>query len=115
LALAAIGIYGVLSGSVSERTREIGLRVALGAQSANIWELIFRQGIKLLLFGAAIGLVGAIAAGEAIRSLLYGISSLDLATYGAVLVLLAAAAGIACWIPARRAVRLHPMTALRHE
>jgi len=115
LALAAIGIYGVLSGSVSERTREIGLRVALGAQSANIWALVFRQGVKLLVFGAAIGLVGAMAAGEAIRSLLYGISSLDLATYVAVLVLLAAAAGIACWIPARRAVRLDPMTALRHE
>jgi len=115
LALAGIGIYGVLSGSVGERTREIGLRVALGAQKSNVLGLILRQGMKLVALGAGIGLIGAMLAGEAIQSLLYGVSALDVVTYVGVLALLTVVAGVACWIPARRAVRLDPMAALRHE
>lgn len=115
LALAATGIYGVLSGSVGERTREIGLRVAVGAQPADILTLIFRQGMALMVLGVAIGLGGAIAAGQAIRSLLFGVSVLDVGTYLGVVLLMAVVSGLACWIPARRAVRLDPMMALRHE
>jgi len=115
LALAGIGIYGVLSGSVGERTREIGLRVALGAQRSHVLGLIFRQGMKLVVLGAGVGLMGAMLAGEAIRSLLYGVSALDVVTYLGVLALLTGVAGVACWIPAQRAVRLDPMAALRHE
>ena len=115
LALAAIGIYGVLSGSVGQRTREIGLRVAMGAQRGNIWSLIFGQGMTLMVLGVAIGLLGAIAAGEAIRSLLFAVSALDVVTYIGVVVLLVGVSAVACWIPARRAMRLDPMLALRHE
>ena len=115
LALAAIGIYGVLSGSVGERTREIGLRVAIGAQREDILRLILQQGMTLMVLGMAIGIAGAIVAGEAIRSLLFGVSSFDVVTYLGVVLLLAGVSAMACWIPARRAVRLDPMTALRHE
>jgi len=115
LGLAAIGLYGVISGSVSERTREIGVRVALGAQKAAIFRLIYRQGLKLLAAGMAIGMVVAVIAGGAIRSLLYGVSAFDAVTYLGVVLLLAAVAVVACWLPARRAVRLDPMAALRHE
>jgi putative ABC transport system permease protein len=115
LALAAIGIYGVLSGSVAERTREIGLRVALGARRTDILSLIFEQGLRLLALGGAIGLAGAIIAGQAIRSLLFGVSAFDVLTYVGVVVLLAGVSAAACWIPARRAMCLDPMLALRHE
>ena len=115
LALAAIGIYGVLSGSVGARTREIGLRVAMGAQPGNILSLIFQQGMTLMVLGVAIGLLGAIAAGETIRSLLFAVSAFDVVTYFGVVVLLVGVSAIACWIPARRAMRLDPMLALRHE
>jgi putative ABC transport system permease protein len=115
LALAAIGLYGVIAGSVNERTREIGVRMALGAQKTNIFTLIFLQGLTLVILGISIGVAIAIVAGEAIRSLLYGVSALDAVTYLGVVLLLAAVSIVACWIPAHRAVRLDPMTALRHE
>jgi len=115
LALAAIGLYGVISGSVSERTREIGVRVALGAQKASILSLIFRQGFALVVLGVVIGIAGAAIAGGAIRSLLYAVSVFDGITYLGVVLLFAVVSAVACWIPARRAVRLDPMAALRHE
>jgi putative ABC transport system permease protein len=115
LALAAIGLYGVISGSVSERTREIGVRLALGAQRGNILALIFRQGLTLTAAGMTVGLGGALAAGQTIRSLLYGVSAFDMVTYLGVVALLGGVSAAACWIPARRAVRLDPMAALRHE
>jgi len=87
----------------------------LGAQKSNVLGLILRQGMKLVALGAGIGLIGAMLAGEAIQSLLYGVSALDVVTYVGVLALLTVVAGVACWIPARRAVRLDPMAALRHE
>jgi putative ABC transport system permease protein len=115
LALAAVGIYGVLSGSVTERTREIGIRLALGAPRANILGLIVRQGMTLTLLGVIIGLGGALVATQAIALQLFGVSALDVITYVAVTVILAAIAAIACGIPARRAARVDPMVALRYE
>ncbi|HEV2422981.1 MAG TPA: ABC transporter permease [Candidatus Acidoferrales bacterium] len=115
LALAAVGIYGVLSGSVTERTREIGIRLALGAPPRNILSLILLRGMKLTALGAIIGLGGAVAASQAIASELFGISPLDVATYVTVTLILAGLAVIACWIPARRASRVDPIAALRHE
>jgi putative ABC transport system permease protein len=115
LVLAAAGIYGVLSGSVAERTREIGVRAALGASRESIFALILRQGMTLTGLGVAIGIAGAIAASEAIASMLFGVSRLDPFTYLGVLVLLLGVSAVACWVPARRAMRVDPMEALRHE
>jgi putative ABC transport system permease protein len=115
LVLAAVGIYGVLSGSVAERTGEIGVRVALGALPSGILSLVLRQGLTLTVLGIGIGLVGATAASEAIASLLFGVSPLDSVTYLGVTIVLITVSGIACWVPARRASRVDPMTALRQE
>jgi len=115
LALAAVGIYGVLSGGVTERTREIGIRVALGAPRGNIFSLVLRQGMMLTALGLVLGLGGAVAASEAIASLLFGISRLDLITYFSMIALLSAVSAVACWVPARRAMRVDPMVALRYE
>lgn len=115
LILAAAGIYGVLSGSVTERTREIGVRSALGATPASILAMILRQGITLTAVGVAIGLVGTIAASQAIAAMLFGISSLDPLTYFGVIALLLCVAALACWVPAFRAARLDPATTLRAE
>jgi putative ABC transport system permease protein len=115
LVLAAAGIYGVLSGSVAERTREIGVRSALGATPASILAMILRQGITLTAIGVAIGLAGAVAATEAIAAMLFGISRLDPATYLGVIALLLAVSALACWVPASRAARVDPATTLRVE
>jgi putative ABC transport system permease protein len=115
LLLAAIGIYGVLSGSVSERTREIGVRLALGAQRSNILGLIMRQGMTLTGAGMAIGLLGAALATKALVTLLFGISRLDPITYAGVIVLLLGVSALACWLPARRATKVDPIIALRQE
>jgi putative ABC transport system permease protein len=115
LALAATGIYGVLSGSVAERTREIGVRAALGASRANILGLVLRQGMKLAVAGAVLGLVAALASSDALASLLFGVSRLDPLTYLAVTALLLAVAAAACAIPAARAVAVDPVQALRSE
>lgn len=115
LALAATGIYGVLSGSVTERMREIGLRSALGATRANILALVVRQGMTLTGLGVAIGLAGAVAASRALVTLLFGISRLDPITYLGVIALLAGVSGIACWVPAWRAARVDPSITLRAE
>ena len=115
LALAAIGIYAVLSSSVTERTREIGVRSALGASSRGIVALVMRQGMQLTGFGILLGLAGAMAATQAIEALLFGISPLDPFTYLGVILLLAAVSVIACGVPAWRAARIDPMVALRYE
>lgn len=115
LALAAIGIYGVLSASVTERTREIGVRAALGAQRSGIVRLVLRQGMTLTVLGIGIGAVGATAASQALTSLLFGVSSLDPLTYLGVIALLTAVAVIACAIPAWRAAKIDPIVALRYE
>jgi predicted permease len=113
LALAAIGLYGVLSGAVTERLREIGLRSALGASPSDIVTLIIRQGMTLATLGIALGLFGAIVASRAIASLLFGISSLDPTTYAGVIAVLLGVSAIACWLPARRASGVAPLIALR--
>jgi putative ABC transport system permease protein len=115
LALAATGIYGVLSGSVTERMREIGVRVAVGATRGDILTLVLRQGIVLTVFGVVIGFVGAMAASQALTTLLFGVSRLDPATYLGVISLLAGVSVIACGLPAWRAAQVDPATMLRAE
>jgi putative ABC transport system permease protein len=115
LILAATGIYGVLSGTVSERTREMGVRAALGASPGDILTLIIRQGMTLTLIGVAIGLVGAVSASYALIALLWGISHLDPITYTGVIATLFAISAVACWIPAWRAARVDPAITLRAE
>jgi putative ABC transport system permease protein len=115
LALAAFGTYGVLSGSVTERTREIGVRSALGASRRNILALVVREGMGLTAVGVLIGLAGAVAASRAIVSLLFGTSPLDPITYTSVIAILLAVSAIACWLPAWRAACVDPAITLRTE
>lgn len=115
LVLAATGIYGVLSGSVAERTREIGIRSALGASRGNILGLVVRQGMTLTGLGVIIGIAGSAAASQALAAMLFGVSRLDPATYFGVIALLGGVSVIACGLPARRAASVNPVEALRAE
>jgi putative ABC transport system permease protein len=115
LLLAATGIYGVLSGSVTERTREIGVRLALGASRGDILGLVLSQGMMLTVLGIVIGLAGAVAASRALITLLFGTSPLEPITYVGVIALLAVVSAIACWLPAWRAAKVDPLVALRYE
>lgn len=114
LLLAAAGIYGVVSGSVAERTREIGVRSSLGATRLDILGLVLRQGLTLTAAGVVIGLAGAVAASQAIATLLFGVSHLDATTYVGVIALLSAVAVMACGVPAWRAAQLDPLDTLRN-
>jgi putative ABC transport system permease protein len=115
LILAAAGIYGVLAGSVTERTREIGVRSALGASRAGILALVLRQGMTLTAAGIAIGLIGAALTSRLLISMLFGVSPLDPFTYFAVVLLLIVVSAIACWVPAWRAAQVDPCITLRAE
>jgi ABC-type antimicrobial peptide transport system permease subunit len=115
LVLAATGIYGVLAGSITERTREIGVRSALGASRRNILLLVMRQGMTFSIIGLLLGLAAAVVASSAITALLFGITRLDPLTYAAAAALLLLVSAAACLIPARRAVSVNPVVALRAE
>jgi putative ABC transport system permease protein len=113
--LAIVGIYGVISYSVTRRTHEIGLRLALGAATPNVLALVIGQGLKLTLAGIAVGVAGAYGLTRTIAHLLYEVNAGDPLTFAAVAAILATVSLAACYIPARRATRVDPVVALRHE
>jgi putative ABC transport system permease protein len=113
--LAAVGIFGVMSYSVTLRTREIGLRMALGAQPGEVLKVILKQGLLLTSIGIGLGMAGALALTRLMSGLLFGVESTDPATFAAIVLLFAFVALIACYIPARRATRVDPLIALRAE
>jgi predicted permease len=115
LLLASIGLYGVMSFSVSRRTRELGVRMALGAQAADVFKLVVGQGMRLVVVGTILGLVAAAMVTRLLQSFLYGISTTDWLTFAVVPILLSAVALLACYLPARRATRVDPLAALRYE
>ena len=115
LALACLGLFGVLSFTVVQRTREIGVRVALGAQKGSIFRLVVGHGVRLALAGAVLGIIGALAATRFVSSLLFGVTPTDPVTFVGVSLLLVAVAVLASWLPARRAAKVDPMVALRYE
>ena len=113
--LAAIGVYGVVATSVSQRRRELGVRLALGAEPRDIVRLVLREGAAMALAGLALGALATLLLARLLGGVLYGVSPLDPATLAAAAVLLPAAALVACWLPARRAAAASPMAALRTE
>jgi putative ABC transport system permease protein len=115
LLLAAVGLYAVIAQSVSQRTQEIGVRIALGASPPNILRLVFLQGIRQLAIGLGLGILAAVALTRVLKSLLVQVSPTDPATFAGVVVVLGAAAALGCLLPAKRAMRVDPVVALRNE
>jgi ABC-type antimicrobial peptide transport system permease subunit len=115
LLLASMGVYGVISYLVSERTREIGIRLALGAQKSNIVRIILQQGLQLAVVGAGVGLLCAVIVSHLMASLLYDVKPTDPLSFTGVAAFFIGVALLACYLPARRAMQIDPMVALRHE
>jgi putative ABC transport system permease protein len=115
LLLAAVGIYGVIAFTVAQRTNEIGIRVAMGAQRGDVLQLVLGQGSRLILLGVALGMMAGLLLTRLMSGLLFGISPTDPTTFAGVALLLAAVALLACYMPARRATRVDPLIALRYE
>jgi putative ABC transport system permease protein len=115
LALATLGIYGVMAYSVAERTHEIGIRMALGAQRTNVLGLVMKHGLMLTTIGICLGLVIAFSLTRLMTALLFGVTSTDATTFAVVPALLIVVAGVACYVPARRAAKVDPLVALKYE
>jgi ABC-type antimicrobial peptide transport system permease subunit len=115
VALATMGVYGVMAYAVGQRTHEFGIRLALGARRQSVLRLVLRQGLRLIVAGVAIGLLLAFAVTRLLANFLYGVSPFDTVTFASVPVLLGCIALAACWMPARRAARVDPIEALRCE
>jgi ABC-type antimicrobial peptide transport system permease subunit len=115
LALAAVGVYGVMSYSVAQRTREMGIRIALGAKPGDVRRMVIAQGFSLALGGIGLGLAAALVLSRTLRALLYDVAPRDPLTLGVVSAALALVALVACWIPARRATGADPLRALRQD
>jgi ABC-type antimicrobial peptide transport system permease subunit len=113
--LAAVGLYAVISFTTEQRTREFGVRLALGARPADVSRLVIGEGLRLALAGLACGLIAALVLSRALASMLYGVTTTDPATYAAVAAVLVTLACISCYIPARRALRTDPITTLKNE
>lgn len=113
LVLAVVGLYGVMSYAVAQRTHEIGVRVAMGANPRAVLALVMRQGWTLILAGVVLGVTASIALTRLIEGVLFGVTATDPVTFGAAIAALAVAASLACWIPARRATKVDPIIALR--
>jgi putative ABC transport system permease protein len=113
--LATVGLYGVMALTVTQRTRELGIRMALGAARANIFRLVLGHGLSLMVVGIALGLIGAIAVGRALMSLLYNVGAIDTGAVVTAVLSLLSAALFACWLPARRATQVDPIIALRSK
>jgi putative ABC transport system permease protein len=115
LILASVGLYGVMALTVTQRTRELGIRLALGAARSDVFRLVLSHGALLVSVGITVGLIGAIAASRALSSVLYGVGALDLPAFAIAIIALAVVALLACFLPARRATQLDPIVALRAE